>query len=971
MKRFAIIVSLLCSVFTLAACGSPPGTQVAAGPGARAAEDPWRDPPAQTAPVPLPRLTEPLTLDGDLKEWSGAACVPVRYRSYAAIQKNPQNWRGPADGGMEFYCAWNEQGLCLAAVVADDEVFNDLPEDRCWQEDAVEIFVDGREPNRLLKPPYSPGACQILVRPPSRDKPASVAVSKRDGKIEGLRVAGKRTDAGYVVEVLVPWTAFPALKPAPGAELGLQFALDDYDADDGNKTQPLMMSYRGARDLYNRPQNLLKWKLVEAVPLGESVPLGPLVALDSVETLAEQRSVPIAVEVGKLLAPRVDSARIWIMDPSGKALLERDVPMKALGPPWNDSRGARLDWLADCPTDGFYTVRAVLNDKNGRPLGTVVRPIAIAANAARKAMRSLQSAKIDVMSRSEPFRASNWVAVGVVLERLKRGAEIADANMLRHAASELAARVDLLEDGKLDGEYGAALDLLALTADPEAQVVFDHPSPAWAIVSFYYGSVPLAGVNVKTFASPAEAQKALLAEPNVGLINHAEPGATVAGLPARVVTRYYEFEPVSAGDFAPDKHALIVSARGRSLFIVDTGRLADVRAQAAAILPDCPPGVRQAVQSWAEKAKTPLLELSDALKKDYVLIAGSAFAGALPDKTAKFAVYKADLVERFGSVSVVKGDRLVWAQGPSRAVAQRVVEMVLAGKPIKPEDVDALRLELVKQLAPKGPAAAMPEKMNLYCGDVHSHTFYSDGSCSPAGLMMEAICCYLDFVVMSDHNTMDGALLAAALLADNRVNYPLTIGQEITTSWIHFNAYPLRELIPWTLTVEEFVKAAHAQGAVIQWNHPGFPGGEWDAVHQRTALQGTEIDAWEHVVPATYEKWKAAGMLPVITGSTDTHSGTFVDLERTIVIAPSPSGTDIAEAVRARRVVALDLIGGRLLYGPDAMVGTVWGALSEGKALKAATAERLKAALRRADIPGLIRSSPPRAVKPEPFAAGP
>jgi hypothetical protein len=129
--------------------------------------------------------------------------------------------------------------------------------------------------------------------------------------------------------------------------------------------------------------------------------------------------------------------------------------------------------------------------------------------------------------------------------------------------------------------------------------------------------------------------------------------------------------------------------------------------------------------------------------------------------------------------------------------------------------------------------------------------------------------------------------------------------------------------------------------------------------HNKQPLTGTDIDAWEHI-PPRYNEWKAAGILPAITGTTDTHSGTFDVTERTIVLAPGPTGRDVADAIRKKQVVALSFFRARFLYGPDEMTSLVWSALAEGSALKAAKAERIKAALKKADLAELLRISPSR-----------
>ena len=166
-------------------------------------------------------------------------------------------------------------------------------------------------------------------------------------------------------------------------------------------------------------------------------------------------------------------------------------------------------------------------------------------------------------------------------------------------------------------------------------------------------------------------------------------------------------------------------------------------------------------------------------------------------------------------------------------------------------------------------------------------------------------------------------------------------------------------MVSWKQPSDKIIEAAHKQGAVIQWNHPPWPGqdSEWGKEHARNGIAGTGLDAWEHY-PTNYEEWKRTGKLPVLVGTTDTHSGTF-EGERTIVFAPAPMGEDVAEAIRRARAVAVFPYCPRLFYGPDDnLISVVWSALAEGKALKAAKAEHLRSALRNADLAGMLQADP-------------
>jgi len=793
--------------------------------GACVQADRWMPPALPAADAQLPRLALPVVLDGDVIEWAAAACVPVRSFADVTSLSHLHQWRGASDAAVEVYCAWNEKGLCLAAVVADDDVVASSDTTKLWERDCVEFFVDGRSGDKFMREPYSPGAYQILIRPPTAQAPVLAVLNPRDGKVEGLEVAGKRTKTGYTIELVVPWSAFPEFSPREGAAIAFQFSLNEYDGRDGRLVHPLILSRHGAADLWARPDRFIRWALTDRIRTGADVPIGPLAALDVAAMHAAEKPMPISVEVGKLLSGITGSFQVRVSDSAGKTLFERRVRAMPVGAPWMGSVRARTE-LAPKPTsDGYLTISVVLNDKRGKPIGTLRESSLFLGNAVASAIARIQKADVARLAQTQPFKAAAYLGAAACVEKLKRAIELGKAAETIRAVHEIEARLAVLERGSVGGEGIGLLGLLDLTADPESQVVVEYPEERRASVMIECGAVPVVFATVERFDSPDQAQARL-----------------------------------------------------------------------------------------------------------------------------------AELKDRPGH-AIASGGRLITAWSPSDAAAQRFAELIAAGKSIAPSEAGVITAEAVKCLGRGSPAADLPAGSNVFCGDLHAHTFYSDGTPSPVGLMLEAMYCGMDFAAITDHNTIQGALLAGRLLERHGVAFPLAVGEEITTEWSHFNAYPLREPISEKLTMQEMVKAAHAQGAVIQWNHPTAVPSEWTTAHL-AGIKGTGLDAWEHI-PPEYDAWKNAGKLPTLTGTTDTHDGTFAYPERTVILAPSPLPQDVAEAVRRGRTVVISGMGDRIIYGSDEMIAAA-SSLADGRLLKAAKAERLKKLLSRADVAGLLRASQPR-----------
>ena len=726
-----------------------------------------------------------------------------------------------------------------------------------------------------------------------------------------------------------------------------------------------MLNYHATPALFMSPQNLIKWVLADTITTGAETTLTPRASLEAQTKILDDGPVPLAAAFTPGLGRTVQAVSITIADSAGKTVFSDTMKPKSLPAPWKQGRSARTEWKLKSTGDGVYTVSLVAHAKDDSVIGTLSRRVLVGRQAMRDARAAvddgidrLRAAKLPELAQARPFAATAHLAAAVTIERLKRCIELENLDGMDSTRRELAARFDVLADGKLDMQDPGDLDLLALTGDPDAQVIAEFMrSPG---VAFSWGAIPLACAWLETFPSADEAKKRFGSAPKSLVVFDPEL-ATLDGLPARVTTTQWDSWPAQAAAFRPDTHLLLVNTQARRAYVLNASLIANARVDAAAALPDCPQAVRENLDAWAKAANVPLLPLDEALAKNTVLLAGNVNAQPAAAKLDGFKFSTATVRRDLAEMSVLKGDRIYSTSNPTRQMSEQILRLVLAGKPVTPEQVDGLRQMLVKT-AGQLPPEPLPDGMNLFCGDVHMHSFYSDGSLSPVGIVLQTIHCFEDFSVLTDHNTIEGARVAGRLFADHGIAFPLTIGQEITMRWSHMNAYPLAEPVTPELPPYELTKAAHEQGAVIQWNHPGFPDSDWALAHMNTQLDDTGCDAWEHV-PPTFDDWKQAGKLPVVVGSTDTHSGACsTPAERTIILAPTPQGPDLAEAVRRGQVLAVEVGSARVIYGHDTMLGRAISALAEGRGLKQAKAHRITEALKDADIPALLQASPPRVV---------
>jgi predicted metal-dependent phosphoesterase TrpH len=100
--------------------------------------------------------------------------------------------------------------------------------------------------------------------------------------------------------------------------------------------------------------------------------------------------------------------------------------------------------------------------------------------------------------------------------------------------------------------------------------------------------------------------------------------------------------------------------------------------------------------------------------------------------------------------------------------------------------------------------------------DFHTHTDYSrDGLIGISQFIAAARRAGLDRVAVTDHNTLRGALEAAALAPEL-----IIIGEEIMTTEGELLGYYLQKEIPKGLTPEEAIARLRDQGAAISVSHP-------------------------------------------------------------------------------------------------------------------------------------------------------
>jgi len=185
------------------------------------------------------------------------------------------------------------------------------------------------------------------------------------------------------------------------------------------------------------------------------------------------------------------------------------------------------------------------------------------------------------------------------------------------------------------------------------------------------------------------------------------------------------------------------------------------------------------------------------------------------------------------------------------------------------------------------PSPRMPEDFARragpawFRGDLHCHTHHSDGRGSLRNLLERAEDTSLDFLAVTEHNTISHYPELAAYSG------PILLipGQEVTTYKGHLNAWGCDRWLDFRVRTPQdmawVVEQAHQSGALVSINHPKYDGPDWELGQD---LDVDCVEVWQapwfvsnHESLAFWERMLNAGRRVVGVGGSDCH------------IAPTPA----------------------------------------------------------------------------------
>jgi hypothetical protein len=249
--------------------------------------------------------------------------------------------------------------------------------------------------------------------------------------------------------------------------------------------------------------------------------------------------------------------------------------------------------------------------------------------------------------------------------------------------------------------------------------------------------------------------------------------------------------------------------------------------------------------------------------------------------------------------------------------------MVMPGEPcVYTLDVSATS-EPVAATAPQQTTAQLrPESggPGWYRGDLHAHTIHSDAHWDMPDLLAAARARGLDFVTLTDHNTVSGLPAFARAAATDLLTMG---GLELTTFWGHALALGTRQWVDWRVqagqrSMRDIARDVEASGALFVIAHPFSPGdpictgcdwryaemmpGNAHAVEIWNGLWNGDTDNEQGL--ALWYNWLNEGYRLAATAGTDAHGPAPADARPgfNVVHAAARTEQDILKAVRDGRL---------------------------------------------------------------------
>ncbi|WP_435005732.1 sugar-binding protein [Tundrisphaera lichenicola] len=310
------------------------------------------------------RATEPVVVDGKLREWSGAYCTPVHY-SHGNLTNR----------AAQFFYLWDEQALYVGLRTLDEKPANIGNPGSLWNGDAVEFYFDARTGDSLRGQEWSTGAIHLFY---TAFEKATVhprwtvrqGIATSDVRLKGVEI-GATSEGGITeLEFKLPWANFPEFTPKAGSVIALDAELC---SGDGEGRTDRTFAY-GSPLSVQQPASLGKVELVNSFDPAYLPEAGPSTFPMWVETpwtQSERARVRAVVAIPPSFVEQVGAVNVRLHDADGKVVRTEIATIEPFGPPGAGFVRAVASWSIDDYAPNTYFATARVESKDGKTLTSV------------------------------------------------------------------------------------------------------------------------------------------------------------------------------------------------------------------------------------------------------------------------------------------------------------------------------------------------------------------------------------------------------------------------------------------------------------------------------------------------------------------------------------------------------------------------------------------------------------------------
>lgn len=186
---------------------------------------------ADTGPdvdVEIPSAEAPPILDGVVDDiWSLCTEQPITVTLSGAPPKSPSDCSG------SWRALWDPENLYVLVDVKDEALFNDSSRNQSWQDDSVEVYVDGDNSKGFSVDnndhQYTFRWNTVAEEPRAYHHGAPSLI--------GVEYAVATTGHGYLFEIKLPWMSIRGVPASFGELIGIDVFINDDDNGGNRETQ--------------------------------------------------------------------------------------------------------------------------------------------------------------------------------------------------------------------------------------------------------------------------------------------------------------------------------------------------------------------------------------------------------------------------------------------------------------------------------------------------------------------------------------------------------------------------------------------------------------------------------------------------------------------------------------------------------------------------------------------------------------